>query len=101
MVCFIHRPDYYGITEDQNGRSLKGMAQFIIAKHRNGPTDTVMMQFVSSIIKFKPDYSAENGGMSGAMESRFNQKGGRSMTVGGDGFDPIGDDMMGEDEFRP
>ncbi|MCI6279247.1 MAG: replicative DNA helicase [Bacteroidales bacterium] len=105
MVCFIHRPDYYGITEDQNGRSLKGMAQFIIAKHRNGPTDTVMMQFVSSIIKFKPDYSAENGGVSGAvtvtMESRFNQKGGRSMTVGGDGFDPIGDDMMGEDEFRP
>lgn len=105
MVCFIHRPEYYGITEDPSGRSLKGMAQFIIAKHRNGPTDTVMMQFASSIIKFKPDYSMDNGGVPGAAtvtyESKFNQKGGQSLTVGGDGFDPLGDEMSGAEEFRP
>ena len=105
MVCFIHRPEYYGITEDQSGRSLKGMAQFIISKHRNGPTDTVMMQFVSSVIKFKPDYSMDNSGISDfstvTYESKLNQKGGQNLTVGGDNFDPFGDEMSGADEFRP
>ena len=36
MVCFIHRPEYYKITEDERGNSLIGLAEIIIAKHRNG-----------------------------------------------------------------
>lgn len=34
MVCFIHRPEYYKITEDERGNSLIGLAEIIIAKHR-------------------------------------------------------------------
>lgn len=36
MVIFPYRPEYYGITEDELGNSLLGMAEIIIAKHRNG-----------------------------------------------------------------
>lgn len=52
MVCFIHRPDYYGITEDANNRDVRGLAEFIIAKHRNGPTGSFYLRFVQQYIKF-------------------------------------------------
>lgn len=37
LVLFIFRPEYYGIMEDENGNSLQGVTELIIAKHRNGP----------------------------------------------------------------
>lgn len=53
IVCFIHRPEYYGITEDpQTGASLIGLADFIIAKHRNGPVGDVRLSFLSNFTKF-------------------------------------------------
>ena len=52
MVCFIHRPEYYKIISDQKGNDLRGIAQFIIAKHRNGATDDVNMRFVQAYAKF-------------------------------------------------
>jgi len=36
MVCFIYRPEYYHIAEDESGNSTQDMAEIIIAKHRNG-----------------------------------------------------------------
>src|SRR5690606_25560326 len=41
IVSFIYRPEYYQIDEDENGNSLKGIAEIIVAKHRNGALDTV------------------------------------------------------------
>ena len=41
MVIFIHRPEKYGLMEDENGNSLRGMAEIILAKHRNGPIGDV------------------------------------------------------------
>ena len=35
IVSFIYRPEYYQIMEDEEGQSLKGIAEVIIAKHRN------------------------------------------------------------------
>ena len=35
-VLFIHRPEYYGITEDSQGNSLINWAEIIVAKNRNG-----------------------------------------------------------------
>ena len=35
LVIFIHRPEYYGITVDENGMATAGVAELIIAKHRN------------------------------------------------------------------
>ncbi len=52
MVCFIHRPEYYKIMEDERGNSLKGMAEIIIAKHRNGATGDVLLRFKSEFAKF-------------------------------------------------
>lgn len=35
-VSFIHRPEYYNITEDEDGGSTKNLMQIIVAKHRGG-----------------------------------------------------------------
>jgi replicative DNA helicase len=52
MVCFIHRPEYYKITEDEKGHSLLGIAEIIIAKHRNGATGDIRLRFKSEFAKF-------------------------------------------------
>jgi hypothetical protein len=52
MVCFLYRPEYYGLTEDEEGRSTAGMAEVIVAKHRNGSTDTVLMNFEGKTTNF-------------------------------------------------
>ncbi len=36
IVCFIHRPEKYGILEDEDGNSTIGLLNLIIAKNRNG-----------------------------------------------------------------
>ena len=53
MVLFIHRPEYYKITEDSQGNSLLGIAEIIIAKHRNGRTGDVRLRFRSELAKFQ------------------------------------------------
>jgi replicative DNA helicase len=52
IVTFIHRPEYYGITEDDSGNSLIGVAEIIIAKHRNGATGDVHLAFKKELAKF-------------------------------------------------
>jgi len=52
MVMFIHRPEYYGITQDTDGNSLMGVAEIIIAKHRNGSVGDVQLAFKASLAKF-------------------------------------------------
>ncbi|PLB85985.1 replicative DNA helicase [Dysgonamonadaceae bacterium] len=52
IVCFIHRPEYYKITEDEYGNPTNGIAEIIVAKHRNGPTDLVRMKFDNEYAKF-------------------------------------------------
>jgi replicative DNA helicase len=52
MVLFIHRPEYYGITTDSEGASLLGLAEIIIAKHRNGATGSAMLKFKKEYAKF-------------------------------------------------
>ncbi len=53
IVCFIHRPEYYRITEDDQGNSLVGIAEIIVAKHRNGPTGIAMMRFDGEYARFQ------------------------------------------------
>ena len=52
MVAFIHRPEKYNITVDEEGNSLKGLAEIILAKHRNGALGDIMLKFVSDYAKF-------------------------------------------------
>lgn len=53
MVCFIHRPEYYKIYTDANGRDLRGMAEIIIAKHRNGAVGDVLLSFRGQFTRFQ------------------------------------------------
>ena len=52
VVAFIHRPEYYGLTTDENNMSTAGMAEIIIAKHRNGEVTDVPLRFIKDQAKF-------------------------------------------------
>ena len=52
MVCFIHRPEYYKIFEDKEGNSLRGVAEIVVAKHRNGAVGDAQMRFRGEFAKF-------------------------------------------------
>ena len=54
MVCFIHRPEYYHLYSDEKtGKDLRGLAQIIVAKHRNGATDSIWLRFRGKYAKFQ------------------------------------------------
>lgn len=67
MVCFIYRPEYYKIMEDEQGNSTEGLAEFIIAKHRNGSLEDIPLRFVDKFAKFM-DY--ETIGFDGGGDMR-------------------------------
>jgi replicative DNA helicase len=52
MVLFLYRPEYYGMTEDEEGHPTQGMAEVIVAKHRNGSLDNVVLKFIGKYTKF-------------------------------------------------
>lgn len=56
-VIFLHRPEYYHITEDVQGNSLIGIAELIIAKNRIGPIGDVVIKRNNNFSSFvDPDY---------------------------------------------
>ncbi len=48
IVAFIYRDDYYNPEDSPD----PGVAEVILAKHRNGPTDKVKLSFISQYAKF-------------------------------------------------
>jgi replicative DNA helicase len=62
IVAFIYRPEYYQILEDEEGQSLKGIGEIIVAKHRHGALDTIKLRFIDQYAKFvdleDPDFNA-------------------------------------------
>jgi replicative DNA helicase len=62
MVMFIYRPEYYGITQAEDGTPLNGIGQLIVAKHRNGGLEDINLRFVSNLAKFE---NLENDDMGG------------------------------------
>ena len=54
MVLFIHRPEYYKIYQDpETGRDLRGKAEIIVAKHRNGAVVNVLLSFRGEYARFQ------------------------------------------------
>ena len=51
-VCFIHSPDYYNREADGGGQLTEWRSDVIIAKQRNGPTETVPMLFRRQFTRF-------------------------------------------------
>ncbi|MCU0423093.1 MAG: replicative DNA helicase [Bacteroidia bacterium] len=53
MVMFIYRPEYYGISQFEDGSSTHGVAELHIAKNRSGALEQVRLRFVHEFTKFK------------------------------------------------
>ena len=58
VVCFIHREEYY----DRENEDLKGKAEIIIAKQRNGPTGSVHLAYLADFTRFENLSSGGEGG---------------------------------------
>ena len=101
MVLFVHRPEYYHIYQDENGRDLHGMAQIIIAKHRKGATGDVLLNFRGEFTRFEnPEDSntnIENPGIGGGEIVGSKINGGDSMPPSGE--TPFGQENNGQMPF--
>ena len=84
MVLFVHRPEYYHIYQDENGRDLRGMAQIIIAKHRKGATGDVLLTFRGEFTRFENPEDRN-------LDNRAPMDGGeiRGSRVNGEDVNPI------------
>jgi len=60
IVMFLYRPEYYKITVDEEGMPTQGMAEVVIAKHRNGSLENVKLKFIGKYTKFA-DYDSPDG----------------------------------------
>lgn len=78
MVMFLYRPEYYGITEDENGQPTQGVGEVIIAKHRNGSLENVQLKFVGKFTKFT---DLDAGGFGGGFPTTY----GNTFPSGGSG----------------
>ena len=52
IVAFLYRDDYYQLKKGQEETSDISQSEFIVAKHRSGPTDTIHLLSKRNISKF-------------------------------------------------
>src|ERR1700734_379364 len=57
VVCFIHREEYY----DRENEDLKGKAEIIIAKQRNGPTGSIQLAYLADYTRFENLQHGDSG----------------------------------------
>ncbi|MES2836797.1 MAG: replicative DNA helicase [Bacteroidota bacterium] len=83
MVMFIYRPEYYQITQDEDGNAFpENLGQIIIAKHRNGSLEDVNLRFIPHLAKFV-DYetmSLEAISSAGSVDNDFDNASSPSIT---------------------
>ncbi len=84
IVAFIHRPEYYGLTQLEDGTTTKNLAEIIVAKHRNGATDTIRMKFLNDYAQFCDFDPLAGGALTGGGEREF------GSAIDGGGFDLAG-----------
>ena len=76
IVCFLYRPEYYKIYEDEHGSTL-GLGEVIVAKHRNGAVDNVRLRFIPELAKFadletmRSGFGGEGTGIAGDEGNPF------------------------------
>ncbi len=97
LVILIHRPEKYGIEsidiEGEGEVSTKGLAQIIIAKHRNGALTDVNLQFVDYLARFQEPEKVTLG--SGIGDEQETIVGSKMNSQGTDFFDV--DDLSNEE----
>lgn len=73
IVCFIHRPEYYLRSDtDANGNDIRGVAEFIVAKHRSGSVDDIKLRFTAKYARFENWEDAAVGSMMSSRMSSMN-----------------------------
>ena len=90
IVCFIHRPEYYTKSAvDVEGNDIRGKAEFIVAKHRSGATDTIPLRFVKKYARFDNDDDSFNLTSETTYESKMNSSDSTAgPSMANDGFTP-------------
>ncbi len=73
VVAFIHRPEYYGLTTTESGLPTAGIAEIIIAKHRNGEVTDVPLRFIKEQAKFADADSSVTASVMGGRDN-YQQK---------------------------
>ena len=96
IVAFIHRPEYYGIQTDENGMPTAGMAEIILAKHRNGAVCDIPLRFLKDQARFADMDADESSAAGGYQEiaSSIGSGGGEEFAVPAAGG--LGSSMGGE-----
>ncbi len=69
IVMFLYRPEYYDITEDQDGNPVDGLTEIMIAKQRNGSLGTAKIKFIPQYTKFADWHERDYMDDQGAYES--------------------------------
>lgn len=63
IVMFPYRPEYYGIIEDSDGNSVRGVGKLIFAKHRDGGLEDIKFRYnpeMTQITNYDDYSSPEN-----------------------------------------
>ena len=97
MVMFLYRPEYYGITQGEDGAPLNGTAEVIIAKHRNGKLDSIQLKFIGKFTKFADLDVLPNESYGSSFPSSGNADSGYTITMpskGGQDTPAPNDDPM-------
>lgn len=94
VVAFIYRPEYYGLTTDDDGNSTLGMTELIVAKHRNGALRDVKLKFIEELAKFTDWESSD------MLHSRSDNEDMPSVNITRmSRMDEVGDDKDGDSPF--
>lgn len=68
VVAFIFREEVYKLREGKDPGDTRGLAEIIVAKQRNGPTDTVRLAFIKEWTRFENLQRDEAGALPPAGE---------------------------------
>lgn len=91
MVVFVHRPEYFGLTQGPNGEDYVGKAEIIIAKHRKGATDTVLLDFKGEYTRFENPEDNELRALPIIEGGEI-----RGSKVNGDSYQTVGGEAFGD-----
>lgn len=98
VILLLHREDYFHRGDQEwleENQHLEGKAEIIIAKQRNGPTDTIPLQWSDKYMRFEDEsggYGSDAGGSTYNGAPSIGQQGEKQTGGAGSAFRKSGDD---------